>query len=123
MGGVQGSRRQHLRAWAGWRVAYPSIVVGIERADVEHVAKLARLHLSEEEIELFKAQLSRILDHAARVTALDTEGVEPTSHAIPLKNVFRPDETVIPMTQEEALSNAPLAEDGFFRVPRIAEED
>jgi aspartyl-tRNA(Asn)/glutamyl-tRNA(Gln) amidotransferase subunit C len=97
--------------------------VGIERSDVEHVAKLARLALSEEELELFRAQLSRILDHAARVTALDTEGIEPTSHAISLVNVFRSDETVPPLTQDEALSNAPLAEDGFFRVPRILDEE
>ncbi|HEX2258713.1 MAG TPA: Asp-tRNA(Asn)/Glu-tRNA(Gln) amidotransferase subunit GatC [Actinomycetota bacterium] len=97
--------------------------MGIELSDVEHVAKLARLALSEEELELFRSQLSRILDHAAKVTALDTEGVEPTSHPIPLVNVSRPDEIQPPLTQQEALSNAPLAEDGFFRVPRILEED
>jgi aspartyl-tRNA(Asn)/glutamyl-tRNA(Gln) amidotransferase subunit C len=96
--------------------------MAIERAEVEHVARLARLALSEEELELFQSQLSRILDHAARVTALDTVGVEPTSHAIPLVNVFRRDEIAPPLTQQEALSNAPLAEDGFFRVPRILDE-
>jgi aspartyl-tRNA(Asn)/glutamyl-tRNA(Gln) amidotransferase subunit C len=96
--------------------------MGIERSDVEHVARLARLALSEEELDLFQSQLSRILDHAARVTALDTDGVEPTSHAIPLVNVFRADEVVPPLSREEALSNAPLIEDGFFRVPRILDE-
>jgi aspartyl-tRNA(Asn)/glutamyl-tRNA(Gln) amidotransferase subunit C len=90
---------------------------------VVHVAKLARLALSEEELALFEEQLSRILEHAARVTALDTDGIEPTAHAIPLVNVFRPDELVPSLEREEALRNAPEAEDGFFRVPRILEEE
>ncbi len=96
--------------------------MAITRAEVEHVANLARLALSEEELAMFEEQLSRILDHAARVTALDTEGIEPTAHAIPLVNVFRPDEIVSPLPRTEALRNAPDVEDGYFRIPKILEE-
>lgn len=96
--------------------------MAITRKDVEHVARLARLALSEEEITLFQGQLRRILEHAERVTSLDTEGVEPTSHAIPLSNVFREDEVGPCLAQDEALANAPEAEEGQFRVPRIIEE-
>lgn len=84
---------------------------------------LARLALSEQELTTFQDQLSRILEHAGKVQALNTEGVEPTSHAIPLVNVFRRDEVIAPLSREEALSNAPAAEAGYFRVPRIIEED
>jgi aspartyl-tRNA(Asn)/glutamyl-tRNA(Gln) amidotransferase subunit C len=94
----------------------------ITREDVDHVARLARLHLSDDEAETLRAQLSKILEHAARVTALDTEGVEATSHAIALSNVFRPDEVAPSLTQKEALANAPLPESGHFRVPRILDE-
>lgn len=95
----------------------------IEKKDVEHVARLARLALSEEELEMYRKQLSKILDHADRVTSLDTEGVPPTSHAIQLSNVFRPDVPETGLSVDEALSNGPLVEDGHFRVPRILEEE
>ena len=91
----------------------------LSRAEVEHVAKLARLALTEEELTLFEGQLSKIIDHAQTVTALDTEGVSPTSHAMELLNVFRADEVIPPLSQAEALANAPAPQDGFFRVPRI----
>ena len=96
--------------------------MAITRADVEHVAKLARLALSEEELGTLEEQLSRILDHAARVTALDTDGIEPTAHAIPLVNVLRADEIVPPLDPAEALRNAPDVENGYFRIPKILEE-
>lgn len=96
--------------------------MSISRRDVEHVARLARLDLDDAEVELFQDQLSRILEHAGRVTALETEDVPPTSHAIKLINVFRSDEVSAGLTQDEALANAPAAEDGYFRVPRILEE-
>jgi aspartyl-tRNA(Asn)/glutamyl-tRNA(Gln) amidotransferase subunit C len=97
--------------------------VTITRQDVDHVARLARLALADDELDALQEQLSKILDHAARVTALDTEGVPPTSHAIPLSNVFRPDEPAPCLTQEEALALAPEAEAGHFRVPRILEAE
>jgi aspartyl-tRNA(Asn)/glutamyl-tRNA(Gln) amidotransferase subunit C len=96
--------------------------MAISRKDVEHVARLARLALSEEEIALFQEQLGRVLEHAQRVTSLDTEGVEPTAHAMPLKNVYRADEPAPTLTQDEALAGAPAAEAEHFRVPRIIEE-
>lgn len=95
----------------------------INRRDVEHVARLARLALSEDEKALFEEQLSKILEHAARVSALDTEGVPPTSHVIPLANVSRPDDPEPCLSQSEALAGAPEVETAHFRVPRILEED
>jgi aspartyl-tRNA(Asn)/glutamyl-tRNA(Gln) amidotransferase subunit C len=97
--------------------------MAITRADVEHVARLARLALSDDEIGELQEQLARILEHAERVTSLDTEGVPPTSHAIPLSNVFREDTVADCLSQEEALANAPQAEAGQFRVPRIIEDE
>jgi aspartyl-tRNA(Asn)/glutamyl-tRNA(Gln) amidotransferase subunit C len=91
----------------------------LSRSDVEHVARLARLNLTEDEKDMFVAQLSKILDHAAVVTALETEGVEPTSHPLPLSNVFRPDEPTDSLSQDEATAAAPEAEDGYFKVPKI----
>ncbi|MBW3590969.1 MAG: Asp-tRNA(Asn)/Glu-tRNA(Gln) amidotransferase subunit GatC [Actinobacteria bacterium] len=95
--------------------------MGIDDKQVEHVAKLARLELSEKEKELFGSQLSAILEHAENVSALDTQGVVPTSHSVPLLNVMRPDVPHEPLQQAEALANAPVAESGHFRVPRIME--
>ncbi len=97
--------------------------MGIGREQVEHVAKLARLALTEEELTLFEGQLSAILEHANTVTNLDTEGVEPTSHSMPLMNVMRPDVIIPSIGAEAALANAPAAGDGHFRVPRILEEE
>lgn len=97
--------------------------MSITGKDVEYVARLARLELSADEASLFEEQLSRILDHAARVTSLDTEGVPPTSHAIPLSNVFRQDVVIDPIGRDAALANAPAEEKGHFRVPRILEEE
>jgi aspartyl-tRNA(Asn)/glutamyl-tRNA(Gln) amidotransferase subunit C len=95
----------------------------ISRKDVEHVARLARLALSEEEITSFEEQLARILEHAERVTSLDTEGVPPTSHAIAQANVFREDVVGECLPQDAALANAPQAESNQFRVPRIIEDE
>ena len=95
----------------------------ISRSDVEHVARLARLALSEEEKAALEDQLSKILAHAERVTSLDTEGVPPTSHAIQLANVARADEIAESLPRDEALANAPAPEEHQFRVPRILEEE
>ena len=95
----------------------------LTRADVEHVAKLARLALSDEEVEQFTVQLGAVLEHFASVAALDTSGVAPTSHPIPLTNVLRPDERRPSLQRDIVLSMAPAAEDGRFRVPRILAEE
>jgi aspartyl-tRNA(Asn)/glutamyl-tRNA(Gln) amidotransferase subunit C len=94
----------------------------ITRADVEHVATLARLALTDDEIEEFTEQLGVILDHAAQVSALETADVPPTAHPLPLVNVLRPDEVHPGLDRDEVLSQAPAAEDGQFRVPRILGE-
>jgi aspartyl-tRNA(Asn)/glutamyl-tRNA(Gln) amidotransferase subunit C len=95
----------------------------ISRAEVLHVARLARLALTEEELDRFQSQLSLILQEADKVKRLPTEGVPPTAHPLPRANVWR-DDTVGPcLTPEEALSTAPEVEQGRFRVPRIIEED
>jgi aspartyl-tRNA(Asn)/glutamyl-tRNA(Gln) amidotransferase subunit C len=96
--------------------------MAIDRAAVDHVARLARLDLSEEERERMRVEMTNILEHAAQIQALDLDGVEPTSHAIPLKNVMRTDEVKPSLSQEEALAIAPRAEDGRFMVPRIVED-
>jgi len=97
-------------------------VAKITRAEVEHVARLARLELSEEEKERMTAQLDAILGYMDTLNALDTAGVEPTTTVIPMVSVMR-DDTVRPsLDREDALANAPDREDGFFRVPRIIED-
>jgi len=94
---------------------------GITREDVLHIARLARLELSESELETMRAQLDSILTYIDRLKALDVTGVEPTSHAVPLVNVMRDDEVVPPFPQDEMLRNAPDRVGEFFRVPRIIE--
>jgi len=94
----------------------------LTRAEVEHVARLARLALTDEELDALTPELAKILDTAAQVSALDTEGVPPTSHPLPLVNVFRPDEIQPCLPRDEVLAAAPAAEDGRFRVPRILGE-
>lgn len=95
----------------------PRIPPVIERDQVLHVAKLARLRLSEEEVERMTGELSGILDHVDRISALDLEGVEPTSHVIELENVLRPDEPRPSWPREKILEPAPEPADGAFRVP------
>jgi len=101
----------------------PVVPTPLTRADVEHVAKLARLALSEAEIEQFTVQLGAILEHAASVAALDTADVPPTSHPIPLANVLRSDAPRPGLDRDLVLDMAPAAEDGRFRVPRILAEE
>jgi aspartyl-tRNA(Asn)/glutamyl-tRNA(Gln) amidotransferase subunit C len=95
----------------------------LTRADVAHVARLARLALTEDEIESLTRELAAILDHAASVSALDTDGVPPTAHPMPLENVLRPDEVRPGVDRDEVLAQAPAVEDGRFRVPRILGEE
>jgi len=96
--------------------------MAITREQVEHVARLARLSFTDDELARFTRQLSSILEYAEQVTALATEDVPPTSHAIPLTNVFRDDEVAPCLPQEKALGIGPEVEDGRFKVPRILEE-
>ena len=89
----------------------------IEREQVLHVAKLARLGLSEEEVERMAGELSGILEHVDRIAKLDLEGVEPTSHVVELENVLRADKPHQSLTPDVALAAAPDPVDGAFRVP------
>jgi aspartyl-tRNA(Asn)/glutamyl-tRNA(Gln) amidotransferase subunit C len=95
--------------------------VKITIKDVEHVARLARLELNEAEKERMRAQLDSILSYIDKLNELDTSAVEPTSHVLPMVNVFREDEVRPSLSQEEALANAPDRRDLFFRVPKILE--
>ncbi|MBW7476406.1 Asp-tRNA(Asn)/Glu-tRNA(Gln) amidotransferase subunit GatC [Paenibacillus oenotherae] len=89
--------------------------------DVEHVANLARLELSEQEKEQFTGQLNAILKYAEKLNELDTDGVDPTSHVLPVTNVMRDDVVRDSVTLETALRNAPDEEDGQFKVPAVLE--
>lgn len=89
----------------------------IDREQVLHVARLARLELNEAELERMAAELSGILKHVDRITALDLDDVEPTTHVVALENVLRPDEPEPSLPRERALENAPDPADGAFRVP------
>jgi aspartyl-tRNA(Asn)/glutamyl-tRNA(Gln) amidotransferase subunit C len=90
--------------------------------DVEHVAELARLELTAVEKEQCVTQLNNILTYIQKLNELDTTGVEPTSHVIPMANVFRDDEVQPSLERELALQNAPQESHFFFKVPRIIEE-
>jgi aspartyl-tRNA(Asn)/glutamyl-tRNA(Gln) amidotransferase subunit C len=89
----------------------------IDREQVLHVARLARLELSDAEVETMAEELSGILEHVDRISELDLSGVEPTSHVVALENVLRADEPRPSLTRERALENAPDTADGAFRVP------
>ena len=89
----------------------------IDRDQVLHVARLARLELSDEEVERMSSELSSILDHVEKINELDLEGVAPTSHVVELENVLRPDEPRPSWPREQILAEAPDVADGFFRVP------
>jgi aspartyl-tRNA(Asn)/glutamyl-tRNA(Gln) amidotransferase subunit C len=94
----------------------------IERKDVEHVARLTRLALSDAELERMREQLNSILAHLDTLRAVPTEGVEPTSHAVDLVNVMRDDEVAPCLPPDAVLANAPDPSGELFRVPRIIEE-
>lgn len=91
----------------------------ISARDVEYVAKLARLDLSDEEKNEFAVQLNDILVYMDKLNELDTKEVEPTSHVIPVMNVFRSDEVLESLPRESSLGSAPEAEKGFYKVPKI----
>lgn len=88
---------------------------------VEHVAKLARLHLSDEERAVYTQQLAKILGYFDELKQVDTANVEPMAHALPVLNVMREDEPISSAGHDEMLRNAPHREGAFFRVPRIGD--
>ena len=93
----------------------------ITRQQVEHVALLARLKLGEDEITAFTGQMDAILAYADKLNELDTSGIVPTAHAVPMENACRPDEAFASIGVENALGNAPERADGFFKVPKVIE--
>jgi aspartyl-tRNA(Asn)/glutamyl-tRNA(Gln) amidotransferase subunit C len=98
-------------------------VAAITRDDVAHLARLARIALTDDEIDHFAGQLELIVAAVARVGEVAADDIPPTSHALPLTNVFRDDVVAPSLSPEEVLAQAPAAEDGRFRVPRILDED
>jgi len=95
--------------------------MSITRDTVAQVAALARLALPEEELDALTGQMSRILDYVETLDRLDTAGIEPTAHAVPMENAFRADEVRPSLGIERALANAPAAGEGAFRVPKVIE--
>jgi aspartyl-tRNA(Asn)/glutamyl-tRNA(Gln) amidotransferase subunit C len=91
--------------------------VAISRDDAAHVARLARLAFADDELEAMAGQLSSILDHVQALSQLDLSQVEPTAHALDLRNVTRPDRPRPSWPRDEVLRNAPAPQDGAFRVP------
>lgn len=93
----------------------------ITREQIEHVANLARLSLTEEEKEKLTREMVEIIGFADKLNELDTGGIEPTAHAIPIVNVFRKDETAPSYDRDNILANAPSQDEGCFKVPKIVE--
>ncbi|HUY64660.1 MAG TPA: Asp-tRNA(Asn)/Glu-tRNA(Gln) amidotransferase subunit GatC [Acidimicrobiales bacterium] len=94
----------------------------LTRQDAAYVARLARIDLSDDELDQYAEQLATVLEHVAAMSALDTSGVEPTAHPLPLRNVLRADDVRPSLGRDEVLAQAPAAESGRFRVPRILGE-
>jgi len=93
------------------------------REQVQHIARLARVGLSDDDIAKFSEQLSEILDYFERLRQVDTEGVPPTAHTLPLQNIWREgDQTEPPLDKEDVLANAPVRDGDYFRVKVILEE-
>ncbi len=94
----------------------------LTRQDAADVARLARIDLTDEELDMYSVQLAAVLEHAAQVAALDTAAVAPTAHPMPLRNVLRDDVVRPSLDRAEVLAQAPSVEDDRFRVPRILGE-
>jgi len=94
----------------------------ISRSDVAYLARLARLDVTDEELDTFAGQLEQIVSAVARVSEVATADIPPTSHSVPLTNVFRPDVVRPSLDRDEVLAGAPAAEDGRFRVPRMLDD-
>ncbi|MDI6800501.1 MAG: Asp-tRNA(Asn)/Glu-tRNA(Gln) amidotransferase subunit GatC [Thermodesulfovibrionales bacterium] len=93
----------------------------ITKEEVEHIARLSKLYLSEKEAEMFGEQLNKIIGYVEHLNSIDTSNTEPTSHVIPLNNVMRNDSPVLSLPAKEALRNAPDPTKKFYRVPKIIE--
>lgn len=93
----------------------------LSRQEIDHVARLARLNLTEEERAVFTGQLNEILGYVDKLKELDVTGIEPTAHVVPLRNVLRPDGNRPSFDREEMLANAPERFEGYFKVPKILE--
>jgi aspartyl-tRNA(Asn)/glutamyl-tRNA(Gln) amidotransferase subunit C len=104
-------------------VPTPDETPALSRDEVAHLGRLARLQLSEEELDRFAGQLGAIVGWVAKVSEVAADDISPTSHAVPLTNVTRADEIRPGLTREQALSGAPAVEQDRFRVPRILEEE
>jgi len=100
-----------------------AVTAGLARSDLAHLARLARLSLSDEELDHFAGQLSAVLDAVAQVGKADVDDVPPTTHAVPLTNDTRPDVVTPSLPRDLVLAEAPAAEDGRFRVPQILGEE
>lgn len=93
--------------------------MAVTRKEVEHIAELARLELTDSELEEYTAQLNKILEYVEKLNQLNTENVKPLSHPIDSENVFREDVVKPSIDREEALKNAPSKDDEFFKVPKV----
>ncbi|RCX16588.1 aspartyl/glutamyl-tRNA(Asn/Gln) amidotransferase subunit C [Anaerobacterium chartisolvens] len=93
----------------------------ITKETIEHVANLARLNLSEQEKEKLTLEMASIISYVDKLNELDTEGIQPTSHVLPVQNVFREDICSQSFDRDTILSNAPSSEDGCFKVPKVVE--
>lgn len=91
--------------------------------DVEHIAKLARLKLTEEEKQRFQKELGTIIEYFDQLKKLNTDGVSPTTHVVPLENVLREDKVKPSLPVDEALANAPDRKGNYFRVPKVVEKE
>lgn len=94
----------------------------ISEQDIKTVASLSRLRIREEEAEEVRTQLDKFLTYVENLQTIDTTNIEPTTYALPMQNVFREDKVKASLDRELALSNAPLKEDGYFKVPRVLEQ-
>ena len=94
----------------------------VTKEDIQNVAGLSRLAIPDTETDVYIAQLGGFLEYVENLKEIDTEGVAPTTYTLPMQNVFREDVVKPSLDREAALSNAPMKEDGYFKVPRVLEE-
>ena len=94
----------------------------VTKEDLQNVAVLSRIAIAEEQEEKYLGQLDKILTYMDNLSALDTKDVKPTTYALPMQNVFREDVVKESLGREDALANAPLKEDGYFKVPKVLED-